>query len=1078
LRRLILAFISNRVLANVALVIIFFVGWLATGGMVREFFPDFSVDNILISVEYPGADPEETEEGIARKIEEAVEGLEGIKEYNTRAMEGAAVAFMEVQKGHDMDVVKDKVRNAVDAISSFPLDAEKPIIEEMFLREPVLNLALWGDMPERRLKEWAETVREDLLRAGTISQINIFGTRDYEISIEVSEERLRTYGLTFAEVASAVRRSSLNLAGGTLRTTGEEIRVRTLGRKYSGAQFSDIVVRARGDGELIPLSQVATVRDGFVQDPVSAQFNGQPCVMLGVFKTQEEDAIAIAGAVRAFADEQNQQLPEGLAMSVWGDRSVLIEDRISLLVRNGLIGLCLVFCLLWLFLDLRLSFWVSMGIPISLGGALGIMWAIGATINMISLFGLIMVLGIIVDDAIVVGEAIYVHRRSGEKPMAAAVNGVREVGMPVIAAVCTTIVAFLPLAYVGGVMGKFIAVLPVVVIAALAFSLVECLFLLPAHLNQLPDINKELDRARRSRNPASRLRAKFNGGLEWFSAHVYAPFVRRALRWRYVALSVAAAVVLAVMGLIQGGLVKFVLFPAVDGNDLIASIEFPVGTPVGVTRDAVEQTREAIEGIAPNLPTESGAPLIRNIYTMTGQSGEGYEARTGPHRGEVRVEVLGTEERGIHFLELNRMWEAAVGDLPGAVSQTFTGMSTGPPGAAITIRVEGENIDEIRTAASEVEAQLATYEGVYQIEGDYRSGKKELRLTLKPEARTLGVTVTSLARQMFAGYFGEEAVRFQRGRDDIRVRVRYTEDERATLAATQAIRIRTPLGTEVPLHAIANLEYTEGYASISRTNGLRRVIVGAEVDNKNANAAEVQADMEATFFPDLQTRYPGVNHAFVGPQQDSRDAFGSLAVGFPLAMLAIFVIIATVFRSYVQPLVILVTVPFGIIGAVLGHLVLGYDVTMMSMFGMVALAGVVVNDAIVLIECINTQIARGMPFEDAVCSGGVRRFRAIVLTTISTCGGLTPLIIERNLQAQFLVPMALSIAAGVLFATVLTLVFIPCLLGVLNDCRRVCYWLRRSEWPSAESVEPSVTRLQEDPAIPGAATEPVAVPAK
>ena len=1063
MKPLIRRLISNSVFANVILVIIVLTGVVSATMMVREFFPEFSVETIFVEVLYPGADPEEVEEGISRKIEEEVDSLEGIKRYTTVSSENIGRAIIEVREDYPVDEVYDRLRNAVDSISTFPVDAEKPILSQLTLRNEVLYLALWGDQNERVMKEWAERIKDELQQLPGLSQVTVFGTRDYEISIEVSEDRLREYGLSFAEVASAVRRGSMNLSAGTIRTQDEEIRLRTIGRSYTGADFAKIVVLARSNGDIITLDRVADVRDGFTEDPIEATFNGEPAVMLGIFKTQEEDAIAIADTVAEYLETKEDTLPVGVHISPWSNRSDLIRDRISLLTRNGVVGLCLVFILLWVFLDFRLSFWVSMGIPISLSGAMALLYMVGATINMISLFGLIMVLGIIVDDAIIVGEAIYVHRKNGDPPLSAAVNGVCEVGLPVIAAVTTTIVAFIPLAFVGGVMGKFISILPVVVIAALLVSLVEGLFILPAHLNHLPDINAEVGTGHPWKQRAKRMRRAISHGMEYFAEHIYKPFAEKSIRWRYITLSVALCCVLLGIGIFQAGFLRFVMFSDVDGNDVVASVEFPQGTPFTVTREAVEQTRQALEQAAAEFETVSGKPLLQNVYAVTGEAGEGFESRQGPNLGSVRVELLPTEERGIYSEDINVAWEKAVGQIPGALSQTFSGLESGPPGSAIEVWLQGEEMDVLLAAAEEIKEKLRTYEGVYQITDDFRPGKNEFQFNLKPEARALGLTLDDLARQVYAGYFGEEALRLQRGRDDIRVRVRYTEDERKTVADLDRVRIRTPQGFEVPLFSVADVKYARGYSSITRVDGLRLVKATAEVDSKRANADEILNDMvETGFLPDLQKRIPGFSYAFEGPQKDSRDAFAGLIVGFPIAMFGIYVIVATMFRSYIQPVIVMITVPFGLIGAMIGHLVLGYDLTIMSVFGMVALSGVVVNDAIVLVECFNSLIAEGVPFFEALPRAGARRFRAVMLTTITTVGGLTPLIIEQDLQAQFLIPMAITIAAGVLFATLLTLLFVPCMLGVLSDFRRLIYYLRYRTWVAAEDVEPARKRYVDE----------------
>ncbi len=1062
MRTLLKAFTRNTVFANIMLTLFLVVGGIASSKMVRETFPEFSLDYISVVVPWPGADPEDVEEGISRKIEESIEGIEGIKTYTSTSGESAGSVLIEVDDRYDTAIVKEKVRNEVDAISTFPLEAEKPITEEVTLRAEVLMVALAGEsLTERQLKEWAEQVKEEIQLLDQVSQVQIMGAREYEIGIEVSESRLREYGLTFSYVSNAIRQSSMNLSGGTVRTAGEDIRLRTVGRKYTGDELAKIVVLASPDGDVVTLDRIATIDDGFSEDNVISRLNGKPAISIAVLKTQEEDALAIAESVRAYVAMNERSLPEGLEMRVWNDTSTMLEGRISLLVRNGIIGLILVFFILWLFLDVRLSFWAGMGMPISITGALGIMWIVGATINMVSLFGLIMVLGIIVDDAIVVGESIYVARKRGLGPLDAAVEGTREVFLPVVAAVTTTIVAFIPLAFVGGIMGKFIAIVPVVVISCLVISLVECLILLPAHLNHLPDPNARSNDNGKRPHIARRIHALANVGLEWLINQVYAPFIRWALRWRYVCLAAAVSTILVTGGLITSGIAKFEVFPSLDSDTLTATVEFPDGTPFSVTQDAVIQLENALARIVDRETTTSGDPLIRNTFSLVGSIITEGPPRYGNNLGAIRVELLESQERGIFFEDLAADWEEEVGDLPGVISLSVTGMEAGPPGAAIEIWLQGHDMETLKRAATEVKDKLASYDGVYQIQDDFRPGKNELKFTLKPEARVLGLTVSDLARQVNAGYFGEEAFRLQRGRDDIRVRVRYTEEERTQIAELEQRRIRTPQGVEIPLYSIANIEYGAGLANIKRTDGMRRVAVTAEVNTAVANTDEIVAAMEEEFFVDLQKHYPGMVVNFQGEKRKTQDSLGSLWIGFLVAMLGVYSIIATIFRSYVQPMVIMVTVPFGIIGAILGHLAMGFNLSMMSMFGMVALSGVVVNDAIVLIECINGYIARGMPLREAIWQGGVRRFRAIFLTTISTCGGLTPLILEKDIQAQFLVPMAVSLAAGVAFATLLTLILIPCLLLILNDFRRLFYYFIFQAWPAREDVEPARKRFIE-----------------
>ncbi len=1077
MKAFLVSIIRNAVLVNVLMVVIIALGVIGSQVMVREVFPEISVDMLMVSVAYPGADPADVEEGISRKIEEAIDGIEGIKRYTTVSSESFARVPIEVVEGFPMDHVYTDVRNAIDSISTFPVDAEKPIISEATIRNEVILLTLWGEQPEQVLKEFSESIKDELQALEGVSQVSISGTRDYEIGIELSEDRLREYGLSFGDVAQAVRRGSLNLSGGELRTEGEQIRLRTVGRKYRGEDFASIVVMAQPNGEIITLADIATVKDGFVEDEVYTSFNGEPAVTIGVYKTSSEDAIQIAKNVKAYAAQRMKELPAGLHMTVWSDRSELIEQRIDLLVRNGIQGLLIVFLLLWVFLDLRLAFWVTMGIPISLAGGLVIMWLCGATLNELSLFGLIMVLGIVVDDAIIVGEAIYVHRRRGDPPLTAAVNGVSEVALPVTAAIITTLIAFIPLWFVHGVMGKFIAIIPLAVISTISVSLFESLFMLPSHLSHLPpmanDPSKEQKRNRR-------FRAHFNQGFDWFVQHVYGRFMRTSLNYRYITASCAILVVLVTMGLVSGGFVKFVLFPDGDQRDLEASVEFPTGTPPSVTASAVAQIQEAFVRVTDQYKSEDGGSIVSNFSSAVGQSGgDDFDRSAGNNLGAVRAELIDGKQRDIGAIELARLWEEETGTIPGVLSMTFGTMEMGPPGAPIQVSLNGNDIDTLRTVSEEIKAKLRTYDGVFQISDSFRPGKNELRIDLKPEARTLGIQLDDLARQVYAGYFGEEAVRLQRGRDDIRVRVRYSLDQRSTLAELEQVRIRTPQGHEVPFFSVADVTFGQGDAAISRVDGTRSIIVMADNDPARANAQEIISDLSSGLLPGLRDKYPGWNFEFWGAQQQSAEAFTGLLISFPMALLAMYIVIAATFRSYLQPMVIMIIVPFGSIGAVWGHLLLGRDLTMFSVFGIVALAGIVINDAIVLIDAVNTNISQGMPVMEAIRQAGMRRFRAILLTSLTTIGGLSTLIFATGMGSEVVSPMALSLGAGVACSTVLTLVLVPSLMVILNDLRCLVYWLIRAKWPTREQVEPawiSVRDKQADGYSSGAGTagEPIA----
>lgn len=1034
MRKLLQAFASNVVFANIMIFLMFLVGWFSINQMRKEQFPEMALDIVQISVPYPGADPEEVEEGILRKIEEALQGEPGIKELLTYASENAGTAIVEVEERADTKDVLNRVRAKVDGISTFPGDAENPNISELILLDPVMVLSVSGDMPEDRLKEWAERVKEDLLQKDKITVVTIFGAREYEISVEVSEERLREYGLSLADVVRAVQAHNLDVPGGLVRTDSEVVRLRTLGRKYTGEEMSSIPLITRTDGTVVHLGQVAEIVDGFTEDMIRPGVDGDPAVFLYVNKTSEQDSLEISAATMEYLESQRGKLPEGMEMTLIYDATTELRARIDLLVKNGFIGLLLVFLLLWLFLDLRLSFWAGMGMPISIAGALVILWAVGGSLNMISLFGLIMVLGVIVDDAIVVGEAVYHHQQKpGADPLQAAVDGVCEVGVPVFGAVATTVIAFLPLMFVGGIMGKFIAILPVVVIACLVVSLYECLLLLPAHLGaHLPAERRDDTRIRRFLN---RLHDRTGKALEEFASGPYMSFLHLALQWRYLALSIAIGVLILTLGFVAGGRIQFTMFPAFDSFMLTAVVEYPQGTPVEVTQEALDQVEEATERLNSRIRTRSGDPAIRTVLQLAGGNLNDPYALNAENLGSVQIILVESADRFLSSEEIMVMWEEEIGMLAGAEAVTIEELNAGPPGKPVDIRIRGPRLEIMREVSEELKAKLASYPGTGQIQSDLRPGKNEIRFRLKPEAEALGITVEELGRQVNTAYFGGEALRLQRGRDEVKVMIRTTRRERGNLSRIEELRIRTPDGREVPLPAVASIETGPGFSSITRVDNLRAIGVSSNVNNEEMTAGEIIADLEKNVFPDLRRRYPEIYLEFQGEQKDSAESIASLKVGFPIALVGIFVIIATIFRSYIQPVLIMLTVPFGIIGAVIGHVVMGIDLSLMSMFGIVALAGVVVNDAIVLIESYNHHIAIGLDVEEALLEAGKRRFRAVFLTTLSTVGGLSPLILEQGLQAQFLIPMALSIAAGVAFATLLTLLLLPSLILVLNDVR-------------------------------------------
>ncbi|MCD4677509.1 MAG: efflux RND transporter permease subunit, partial [Desulfobacula sp.] len=1030
---------SNSVFANIVLIIIFITGGLAVTMMVREEMPNMALEYVVVSIAYPGADPEEVEEGVTRKIENAIVGIEGINNYSSTSKENICSVVIKVKKGYNADKVLDNVKNEVDSISNFPEDAESPLVSRPLVKHSVMTVYLTADMSERRMKEWGEEIKDEILRLPEISQVDISTTRDYEISVEVSEDNLKKYGLTISDVSNAIRASSINRSGGTIKTDKEEIRVRTLGRKYTGKDFASIVVLAKHEGEIITLDKIADIKDSFTEDKLKTLINSKPAVLVDVYKTDLEDSIDIANGVKKYLEEKKQTLPEGSEIGILADNSLKTQKTINILMKNGFIGLLLVFAILWFFLDTRLSFWAGMGIPVSLMGGLAILWFTGNTLNMITLFGLIMVLGIVADDAIIVGEAIYVHRQNGVPPLKAAVEGVMEVGLPVIAAVLTTIVAFIPLAKIDGVMGKFISSLPIAVIACLSISLIECLVLLPAHLSNLPDSNVKKESKNFILKNINRFHTFTSEGMEKFSKKIYLPFLRSALNYRYILFSIAISFLLITAGMFAGGMIKYDVFPEKDGYIVTGEIEYPEGTPFKITKKAIERLEEAALRLGKKIKTKTGEPLIVNMYSIYGQSpgkGLGRAGSKSSNSGGVQLILLNSNDRGVHVSKIANQWQKEVGTISGVKNLTFAGDSKGPPGAGIEVCIDGKDIDKISAASEEVKKRLEKFKGMTQVYTDNNPGKNVFTFKLKPEARNLGLTVNDLASQVYAGYYGMEAVKVQKGNDDIKVIVKYTEEERKSYSSLKQFRVRTGKGFEIPLSTVAKIEYGAGYSQISRNNGLRRIKFSAEVNKSEILPKNVVDELSKGFIKKMESKYQGITISFEGDDKKSKESFGSLYIWFPLAVLGIFMIVATMFKSYLQPVIILTTVPFGLIGAIWGHYFMGQMLSMLSVFGMVALTGVVVNDAIVLIDRVNQNLKKGMDFIESVTLGGIRRFRAVMLTSISTVGGLLPLILEPSPEARMLIPMSISLAAGVAFATVLTLILIPCLMVILNDLRR------------------------------------------
>jgi multidrug efflux pump subunit AcrB len=1033
-------FASNHVAANLLMLLIIVSGLLAIFSTKLEVFPELTLDMINITVPYRGASPADVEEGVCLRVEEAIAAVDGVKRITSSAGEGAGLTIVEVEEYADATEVLDDVKAEIGTIITFPWETEKPIISELKSRRKVISVVVYGDIYEKALRKLADQIRDDLTAKENISQVSIKGVRPYEISIEVSEENLRRYNLSFDQVSRAVRNSSLDIPAGSVKTSGGEILVRTKGQKYYGSEFEKVIVLTRNDGTTIRLGDIATVRDEFEDVDLYSKFNGKRAAFIQVSRIGEQDALDIAETVKEYISQKKQRLPEGVSLALWEDDTLVLKARMDLLKRNGYIGLVLVFLCLTLFLNMRLAFWTTMGIPISFLGAFYLIPLFDVSINMISLFAFIMSLGLVVDDAIVVGENIFAYRQQGLDRTAAAIKGVKEMAMPVTLAVLTTMFAFIPLAYTLGIMGKILRVLPIVVVSVLAISLVEALLILPAHLSSKRSWNKFF---------LVRFTNKINQGthkvLFWFVNGPFARFVERAVKWRYVTLAFGISIFLVTIGFIVGGYIKFVFFDTVEADNMLATLTMPQGTPVEQTKEIIErieqaalQTFDEFDDKRPGKPS-----LMKHMAVTVGA--HPMAARRGPvqvdietgaqsHLGEINIELLGAEERDISSVVLKNRWRELVGEIPGVSSLTFMAefMSTGNP---IEVELSHGDFDILLAASERLKGILRDYAGVSDIADDFEPGKIELKLELKDTGRTLGLTLSDLAKQVRQGFYGDEVQRVQRGRDDIRVMVRYPEDERRSLADVENMRIRLPNGTEIPFETVAEVQYGRGYSTIKRVDRRRVVSVSADVDEAVANAGGINRELNASVLPNLMREFQDLQFRFAGEQRERNESLGSLIPNFGIAMMAIYALLAVQFRSYSQPAIVMSAIPFGIVGATIGHLLMGFNLSILSLFGIVALSGVVVNDSLIMIDLINRERKSGIELSRILRDCATRRFRPIMLTTLTTFCGLLPMIAERSLQARFLVPMAISLAFGVMFATCITLVLVPSLYMILEDVK-------------------------------------------
>jgi multidrug efflux pump subunit AcrB len=1052
-------FAQNHVAANLMMIVILGAGIAMAPRITQEVFPAIELDMVTVATLYPGASPEEVEASITTRIEEQLQGLQGIKSLRSTSSEGVSAVTVELLAGVDARRLLDEIRAAVDVIDTFPEDAEEPIVTQVKVTREVVSVAVGGDADEWTLKRLGQQVRDEIAALPDISEAELSLARPYEISIEVSEGSLRRFGLTFDDVVRAVRDSSLDLPGGSVKTNAGEILLRAKGQAYEGRDFESIALVSERDGTRLSLGDVAQVLDGFEESDQVVRFDGDPAVLVRVYRVGSQKSLAISQQVRAYVDLAQARMPPGITLTVWKDESFILKDRLDTMFRNAMSGFCLVVLILALFLRLRLALWVSLGIPISFMGAVALMPLQGVSTNFVSLLGFIIVLGIVVDDAIVVGENTHtIQGKMGDK-LRGAIQGAQTIVVPVTFGVLTTVAAFAPLLFLPGPMGRVTRVLPIVVISCLLFSLIESMFILPAHLGHG---RKPLDAP--SSNAVSRgwrrLQTKIANGLSSLINDYYGPLLDRALEWRYLTVTIALSLLCIISGVMVSGWLEFTFQESPETDFIVSDLTMAQGTPAAATAAAIERIEAGATAVRAEVdatPREGVESVFTHVMASVGSQPQrdgrrnpfrGRAAGGGSHVGEVQVEVVGVAKRNVSVGELTKRWREAVGDIPGAVELDFQSSMLGA-GEPIHLELSGHDLDELRDAAEAVRHELSTYPGLFDIADSFRGGKQQLEYQILPSAEALGLTLSDLARQLRQGFYGVEAQSIQRGRDEVKVMVRYPAAERRSLADVERMRIRGADGSEVPFQSVARATLGTGFSGISHVERRRVVSVTADVDLARANANEIVRDLRSGVLDRVLEGFPGVQYTFEGEQRQQREFLSAMGIGMAGAMLVIYVLLAVPLRSYLQPFVIMTAIPFGFVGAALGHIILGYNLTMYSVIGLVALSGIVVNSSLVLVDYLNRLVAAGTPIAEAVPEAAKARFRAILLTSLTTFGGLTPMMLETSVQARFMIPMAISIAFGVVFASLITLLLVPCSYLVLEDLLELVPRLRTGQHEAA-----------------------------
>ncbi|OUU80086.1 MAG: hypothetical protein CBC38_01435 [Gammaproteobacteria bacterium TMED78] len=1035
-------FVHNPVAANLLMTILVVGGLLSIGQLTEQEYPEMDLKIVYVRIPYMGAAPEEVEKGVCIRAEEAIEGTDQIKRISSLSSEGSCTIYIELINGAEEITALNEIKGRIDAISTFPSETERPIVSLITSLNNGFEIAISGNASERTLKNIAVNIREDLAGMDGISQVEVVYVRDDEISIEVSEQSLRRYGINISQIVNAIKSSSLDLPGGSIQAEIGEILVRTNAQAYLGEEFENIVIIANEDGTVVRLGEIADVIDGFVEGDLDVSFDGNPAAMVSVFQTPNEDIIDMRDKVYSYIEEAQSRMPQGITLTIWDDQSKQLRARINILLGTAAGGLVLVLILLTLPLQFKLAIWVAAGIPIAMLGTIALFNPFSLTLNTMSIMAFLLVLGIVVDDAIVVGERVFAHEKTTKNKLEAAIEGTSEVAVPVIFGVLTTIAAFIPIIFLEGAVGSLFSGMGKIVVICLVFSIIESQLILPAHL-AYRNTKKSSDS-----NPLISKWIKFQSSLsdkiEYFASFKYAKILDRILQKRYLTMSCGLAVLMIIFSMLFSGRISVQFLPTIVADRVTASLDMPEGVPIELTSEAAHKIEDAAIRLkayfSDNYPNQDNP--IQHILTSVGQRlsndgpggvGTGIFRGVNSHIAQVAIGLTPqSQRRNFPTEEIMEMWREYTGIITDSVELKFSATLI-TAGDAINIRLRGRDVEELGEVAARLRSEISRFDGVSDISDTYRSGKQEVRLKLREDAAHLGLSEANLARQARQAFYGEEVQRVQRGTEDVRVMVRYPEDERRSLGDLEEMWIRLNNGTEIPFSAAAEYTLDTGYSSIWRIDRQRIITVRADVDRSINTPEEIYNALESNTIPIILSEYDGVSYTKGGEAEEANQAFGGIINLFPVALLVIYSILAIPLRSYLQPAVIMSVIPFGAVGAIIGHVVMGWAIVLPSILGIIALSGVVVNASLVLVDYINRQRRKGIGLEEAVRQAGIVRFRPIVLTSMTTFGGLMPLMLIENPSTAFIVPMAISLGWGVIVATVITLFLVPSLYLILED---------------------------------------------